>query len=338
MDRPSDLPLRPARPLNGPRLLRLAGLLAVMSALLLFALRDVPLDSILAVIGRLTLAQVGLLLLVNALVILSMTLRWWLVARAERPRLPFLPFVASRLAVFAVSYFTPGPQVGGEPLQVMHLRRELGQPMARALATVIMDKLLELLGNFLFIAFGLAAFLRLNRLTGTALPAWVWGPAVLLLFLPVLHIFLLRRGLRPASWLLQRTFPRLQRSRLMRLLSVSEYLAGSFTRRRPAYFAAALGASMLAWAGMAAEYLLILGFLGLHLPLEEALFGLTASLLAFLLPLPGGLGALEASQVAALGALGYPAVMAVSVTLIMRARDLLNGGLGLLLAARILHR
>lgn len=124
----------------------------------------------------------------------------------------------------------------------------------------------------------------------------------------------------------------------MRLLSVSEYLAGSFTRRRPAYFAAALGASMLAWAGMAAEYLLILGFLGLHLPLEEALFGLTASLLAFLLPLPGGLGALEASQVAALGALGYPAVMAVSVTLIMRARDLLNGGLGLLLAARILHR
>jgi uncharacterized membrane protein YbhN (UPF0104 family) len=54
--------------------------------------------------------------------------------------------------------------------------------------------------------------------------------------------------------------------------------------------------------------------------------------LAFLLGLPGGLGALEASQVLALGWFGQPAAVAISIALLMRGRDLLNGGLGLLLA------
>jgi len=52
------------------------------------------------------------------------------------------------------------------------------------------------------------------------------------------------------------------------------------------------------------------------------------------MPLPGGLGALEASQVFALGAFGQPASAAISLTLLMRARDTLNGGIGLLLAGR----
>ena len=61
---------------------------------------------------------------------------------------------------------------------------------------------------------------------------------------------------------------------------------------------------------------------------------LTAMQIAFLMPLPGGLGALEASQVFALGAFGQPAPAAIGLTLLMRARDILNGGIGLLLAGR----
>jgi uncharacterized membrane protein YbhN (UPF0104 family) len=80
--------------------------------------------------------------------------------------------------------------------------------------------------------------------------------------------------------------------------------------------------------------MLMLGFLNIQLNLWQALAALTASLLAFLTPLPGGLGALEASQVLALGALGYAPATAISLTLLMRARDLLNAGIGLLLAGK----
>jgi uncharacterized membrane protein YbhN (UPF0104 family) len=46
------------------------------------------------------------------------------------------------------------------------------------------------------------------------------------------------------------------------------------------------------------------------------------------------LGALEASQVFALGVFGISAASAIGVTLLIRTRDLLIGGLGLLIASR----
>jgi uncharacterized membrane protein YbhN (UPF0104 family) len=134
---------------------------------------------------------------------------------------------------------------------------------------------------------------------------------------------------------MRRTLRRFEKRKWFRLIAISEQLAGSFTQRHPFVLAASLGVSLLAMAGMALEYLLMLSFLGMHLSPGEAMAALTASLVAFLLPLPGGLGALEASQVLVLGALGYPAASAISLALLMRLRDLFNGGLGLVFAARL---
>ena len=50
------------------------------------------------------------------------------------------------------------------------------------------------------------------------------------------------------------------------------------------------------------------------------------------MPLPGGLGALEASQVFVLGRFGVRNATAIGMILLMRGRDLIIGGLGLLLA------
>ncbi len=54
----------------------------------------------------------------------------------------------------------------------------------------------------------------------------------------------------------------------------------------------------------------------------------------FLTPLPGGLGALEASQVFALGRFGVSVGAALGVALLMRGRDLLIASTGLLMAGR----
>jgi uncharacterized membrane protein YbhN (UPF0104 family) len=85
---------------------------------------------------------------------------------------------------------------------------------------------------------------------------------------------------------------------------------------------------------MVSEYMLIVSFLGIELQSWQTIAAWTTSWLAFLVPLPGGLGSLEASQVFTLGAFGVSAALAIGVTLLIRARDILIGGLGLLLAAR----
>ncbi len=80
---------------------------------------------------------------------------------------------------------------------------------------------------------------------------------------------------------------------------------------------------------MLGEYWLTLYFLGLPLNLGSAIIALTAARLAFLTPLPAGLGALEAGQILAMQALGAPAEVGLSASLLIRLRDLIIGGLGL---------
>jgi uncharacterized membrane protein YbhN (UPF0104 family) len=73
-------------------------------------------------------------------------------------------------------------------------------------------------------------------------------------------------------------------------------------------------------------------FLGIRLSFWKTVAAWAAGWMAFLMPLPGGLGALEASQVFILGRFGIRNAIAVSLVLLMRGRDLLIGGLGLLMA------
>ena len=264
-----------------------------------------------------------------------MTARWWIILRAENPGIPFLQLVRYRLAVFGLSYFTPGPQVGGEPLQVIYLQRDHGVTFARATAAAIMDKLLEFLANFILLAVGLTAAIRVGLLTrGSTQALGSLIPLAAILLWPLIHLVLLYRGKYPLSALARAALSSTKKQKWMRLVVVSERMAGGFTRRHPRSLLAALGFSLLAWAGMAAEYFMMAGFLQAQLTAEQTLAALTAALFAFLMPLPGGLGALEASQVYVMAAFGHPAAIGIGISLLMRARDILNGGLGLLLASR----
>ena len=88
--------------------------------------------------------------------------------------------------------------------------------------------------------------------------------------------------------------------------------------------------SLSVWLVMVFEYWLLTYFLGLRLSLMQAVSALTAARLAFLTPLPGGLGALEASQVLAMQTLGLEPSYGISISLLIRLRDILFGLIGFL--------
>lgn len=307
----------------------------ILALLLWWALRSVPLVEIWNALQQLKLWQIATLLGLNALVLMAMTARWWVILRVEHPDIPFLNLVRYRLAVFGLSYFTPGPQVGGEPLQVIYLQRNHEVTFVRATAAVIMDKLLEFLANFILLGVGLTAAVRVGLVArnGTQAIGSLIPLAAILLW-PLVHLVLLYRGRYPVSAVMRAAMSLTRKQKWMRLIIVSERMAGAFTHRHPVALLAALGFSLLSWAGMAAEYFMMAGFLQARLSGEQTLAALTAALFAFLMPLPGGLGALEASQVYVMTALGHPAAIGIGISLLMRARDILNGGLGFLLASR----
>ena len=309
--------------------------LSILAVLLYLSLRNAPLPEIWNTLKILKLSQIAIILSINVIVISLMTARWWIIVRAEIRSVPFLTLIGYRLSAFGLSYFTPGPQVGGEPLQIIYLQRNHGLSFARATSAVIMDKLLEFLVNFILIGIGAWSIFRVGLVTenGTRLTVSLIGLAVLLLW-PLVHIILLYNGILPVSRILL-SLPFIQKDQKgIRLVLISERLASIFCHRHVRSMFLAIGVSLLSILGIAVEYFLMVSFLGMKINAVQVFAAVTAMQVAFLMPLPGGLGALEASQVFALGAYGQPASAAISLTLLMRARDILNGGVGLLLAGR----
>jgi uncharacterized protein (TIRG00374 family) len=307
-------------------------LVSVLGFLLWWVIRKAPLEEIWIAIRGLKPWEIGVLLAANTLLYVLVTLRWWIIARADAKHIPYLPLLGVRISVFAVSYFTLGPQVGGEPLQVLYLQRKYGLTYTRATASVLMDKLLEFLIDFILLAVGLTAIFRAGALTESrSVFSWEMVTLVFLMLWPPIHIALLYHRKYPLTALL-RVFPFVPRNaKATRFLRAAEWLAGNFCRRHLGNLVAALGVSILAGVGMVCEYALMASFLGIHLPFWKTVAAWAAGWLAFLMPLPGGLGALEASQVFILGTFAISNAAAISMILLMRGRDLLIGGLGLLL-------
>ena len=318
---------------------RLFVVYAVLAVLLYVALRNAPLGEIWSTVRQLQGWQVMSLVGLNLFIYALITLRWWIILRAENKHIAYFPLLLVRIAVFGVSYFTFGPHVGGEPLQVFYLQRKYSLTFTHATASVIMDKLLELLANFFLLAVGLTAILQAGILSADGSGSWLGliGLVVLCLWPPI-HILLLSKQKYPVSVFL-RSIPWIRKdSKPVRFIAASERLAGTFCRRHLWSLLSATAISLLAGAGMVMEFALITTFLGIELPFWQTVAAWTAGWLALLAPLPGGLGALEASEVFALGAFGVSAALAIGVTLVMRGRDIFIGGAGLFLASRVLKK
>jgi hypothetical protein len=238
-----------------------------------------------------------------------------------------------RQAAFGVSYFTPGPQFGGEPLQVYLTRNRHSVPGASAVAAVTLDKLLELIANFSFLAYGIFVTLQ-GKTFGDSLGSEASFIALGTLSLPVIYLISLWSGRSPLTWFVDHIPVRYAMlpsvRRFQQVSSAAEEQVRLFCRNRPLALFLAMLLSLSIWIALVAEYFLALQFLGAQLNLTQTIGVLTLARLAFLSPTPGGLGTLEASQILAMGALGLSPAFGLSMSLLIRSRDVIFGGLGLL--------
>ena len=309
--------------------------------ILWLALREIPLEDIRETLSALTVVQLLVLAGINAVVLLLFTSRWWMVLLALGYRLPFLSLLGYRLAGFGISYFTPGPQFGGEPLQVHLTRERHGIPAPAALAAVSMDKILELLANFSFILLGVWIVLR-SRIAQVDFSLPFIVPAAVLFVLPAAYLTAIWSGWQPLTRLSRQIPARLaahpSSQKAIRLLALAEEHMTSFCRHSPKTLLQIMLITVLTWLLVIFEYWLSLHFLGYDLQGYQIISLLTAARIAFMLPSPGGLGTLEASQVLMFEALGLNPALGISISLLIRGRDLLLGGLGLWMSTILVQR
>jgi glycosyltransferase 2 family protein len=315
------------------RLLKPLNLVWIVLALAaILAIRVLPWKEIFQALRSLTLVEMLVLLAINGFILLLFSTRWWLILRAYGYTIPYIRLSGYRIAGFAISYFTPGTQFGGEPLQVYLVQSRHAVPDGVSLAAVTLDKLLELITNFSFLIIGFMITLRsglIPRLSSQTALAWAGILPVLL----AIYFAALTVGRFPLTRLVNRLPLTTWRHRTLHnippLIASTERQISALFRHKPLLILVTISLSALVWGLMVFEYWLMAGFLGARLSLLQSLAGFTATRVAFLTPLPGGIGVLEASQVMVFTAFGFSAALGISLTLLMRARDLLVGLFGL---------
>ena len=151
-----------------------------LPVVLVWLIRSIPFGDIRDVLVSINpLALIGLIAF-NAFVMVVFSSRWWLALRAQGYRLGYWSVFRYRMAAFAISYFTPGTQFGGEPLQVYTVSSRHAVPAPTAIASVTLDKLFELLANFSFLVVGLLVILRKQLIFNLSSGLGTFGAAGLL--------------------------------------------------------------------------------------------------------------------------------------------------------------
>ncbi len=332
------------------------GALLVGALLLLWlAVRNVSLREVASALRSLSARDIALLVALNLGAWMLAAWRWWLILLGFGHRLPWLQVFRYRITVFGLSYITPGPQVGGEVLQVYYPTARNGVPAAVSLAAAAVDKSLEFLGNFTFMAVGLTLALWRQPIVGEAS---LLGLLLLLalLLVPVGLLAAIWRGRKPFSaivgWVARLLTPQ-RRVRLRRLPALrtaprfqrfqqttvhTEELIHWLAHHRPWVFASTMLVTLLAQITFAGEFWVMNRLLGIAIDPLSAISALTLVYFGFLLPVPGGLGAMEAALVTGYTALGFTATQALSQALLMRVRDITIAAIGLAMGGVDLRR
>tara|TARA_B110000858_G_scaffold198281_1_gene263719 strand:+ start:24395 stop:25405 length:1011 start_codon:yes stop_codon:yes gene_type:complete len=289
-------------------------------------LSKLPFTELVQTITDLRLSQWMVWTALNLIVILLLSGRWLVLTRAMALPCKILQLLRVRQAGQVISFVTPGPQFGGEPLQVFWLWRRYAVPGHAAFLAAGLDRFYELWINFAVL---LLAVLILLTSRSASFVNWHIIAFVLLGFILLMGLigwFFLRKPLHIRAWVQRLTSRWKDHERLRNLDAHVSQLNASlqqvFIKQRPA-LGLALGLSLLAWAGMIAEFWLLLSFVDVPLDLATFIFLFTVVRLAFLLPLPGGVGSVEAGLFWAFQTLALPLPAAAGLIVLMRLRDVL---------------
>lgn len=290
---------------------------------------DLPFGTIFETIANLTVKQWLYWSSINLLIILVFVWRWKVLAKGLDLRLHFFDLLLLRQAGQSISFITPGPQFGGEPLQIFLLWKKYLISPGDSVLAVAADRAFELWTNFFVLLLGIVILF----FTQAELADWLSIALVIGLIISILSlsIWLLIHYTETLETKINKFSQRWLSSK--RLAEVNFHLSNtteSLTKlltNKIALFSALL-LSMIGWLLTFFELYLVLSFFDIHLNISQFVLLLVAMRLAFLLPLPGGIGTLEASIFWSFGVLAVAINSAAALLALIRFRDAIVLGVG----------
>jgi uncharacterized protein (TIRG00374 family) len=270
----------------------------------------------------------------QGLAILGMTLimaligtwKWRLILRGEGVKMSFKNLLNSYFAGFSIMFLAPILVWGGEIFRGYILKEKDSVPWSKAMASVIIDRILEWTANLTVIFFGSLFFLLMIDFPPLNL-ALIFG-GVFLFFVAVVTFFYFKSAKRES--IIKFFLPGDQDQPFD-----TEKEIFNFFKPRKILMWKAVGVAFLRALVMYFRAWLLVLFLGKSIGVLPVLSVLGFTYLAVMIPIPAALGSHEAIQTFAFNSLGLGASTATAFTMIIRVAELIIALAGVIILFRL---
>ena len=296
-------------------------------ALLWPVVRDFPAEAIREWAGGFEFPAVAALVIFESAAWILMGERWRYFCRENGVRIGLIEATSARLAGFAWSYITPGPQIGGEPIQILYISHR-GHPARRVLPALVRDRSYEFFSGLI------TASLLMALPSGDGRAGWISGAVAITFITGVAVLSTNYRVFRCVAGIVMTWFGRT----FSRGRAIHRFLSDVFRNR--AARKRSIGLQALIWLSLVlapvlaiGELFVFFGFSGMPLNWRSALVLAAASRISRYAPVPGAIGVYDAGMMATVGWLGLDTGAAAGYILFTRIRDLIQVGFGLALSS-----
>ncbi|WP_372369507.1 lysylphosphatidylglycerol synthase transmembrane domain-containing protein [Candidatus Uabimicrobium sp. HlEnr_7] len=269
-------------------------------------------DKVLLFLAKIDLGEISILVAINLLLFFLFCLRWWIIFVRIDSNISFSNLVKNRLIGFAISYITPGPLVGGEPLQIFLLKKINNIPATHSVSALFIDRYVDFLANFTFVIFA-TCFLFWNDISTLLSLVLI---TVFSIYVSVIFFYI--KKVAVFSYILEK-IPYLQK--IYRFLYEVELQVIEFFHSSTSAWWQIFALCITIWGITIFELWFTLYALDLEPSLIDVLTVLLTLRLVLLTPFPGGIGILETSQMWVVNYLGFNRNISAITTLLIRGRD-----------------
>lgn len=271
-------------------------------------------------------------LLVVLLIEILGTYRWSIILKAFKHKISLISLFFYRMAGFSVGYLSPQAHIGGEPVRALLLKRE-GIDFKKAISTIVIDKFMLLVTDiiFIFIA-GVIMFLHFS-LSRDIKILFVSILVLLSIFVgSYFYCMIKRKPFFSALFNIKFWKDNKKVKKIRKDIEDIEHTIQIFYKNHSKFFLYVVLVQIVMYGLMFLEYYFAISLFNFT-PNPFVVFMLMGAVaFSYSMPVPMALGVLETSQTSALGLLNINKTIGLSISLIIRAKDLtktLIGGLAL---------
>ena len=307
----------------GPRYGIVSMFVVLGCILLYFIVKNNPYEDIISTIRAQSAYTLAIFVAISVGLMLLQTWRWHLIIQSTGRKVPFSRAFQYKIVGYGISFLTPTPKIGGEPVRAALLEKE-GFTYRKSLATITVDKVIELSTMGVLFVFGALVSILFFALPKNTVYLLVGISVIILGVITIFYYKMLENDMFLVKLFRQLGLNKIKLIKGMEqnIITFDRMLIKFYDQHRKVFYKA-LTISVLSWCAMFFEYYVILVFFGYYLNVAQLFLIITVMGVAYMLPIPLALGVLEAGQVYVFRLLRLNGAAGVGLAMIIRVRDLI---------------